>query len=244
MLRGVPNAISDARRPGPAARTWRPLLVWLHVVSSVSWLSQAAALAVLLGTAAAAPPGPLRTSPVLVAELLDGTVLVFSANVAAFTGFALSATTTWGYFHHWWVATKFAMTVGQLYLGIFVLSGQLHAAADASAAGLDAGTGPMAVTAALMASAFAAQVWLSVAKPWGRTPLAARAPRPPAAPAWLLAAAVVVPVTDVVLGVAVFGRPLPALSLATLAVLLVARRRPPSRLAHPAGGVRERTRRA
>jgi hypothetical protein len=226
MLRAMTTAtVPTAARRGTAARTWRQLLVWLHVVSSVSWMSQAAALAVLIGTSAAAPPGELKVAAVLAAELLDGTVLVFSANVAAFTGFALAATTTWGFFHHWWVATKFMVTVGQLYLGIFVLSGRLHEAADAAAAGLGGPTMAMAAAAALMAGAFAAQVWVSVAKPWGRTPLARRAPRPPAAPAWLLAAAVLVPVTDVVLGVAVFGHPLPALSLTVLAIALVARRR-------------------
>lgn len=206
------------------ARTWRQLLVWLHVVSSVSWMSQAAALAVLLGTSAAAPPGELKVATALVAELLDGTVLVYSANVSAFTGFALSAMTTWGYFHHWWVATKFVVTFGQLYVGIFVLSSALHDTADAAALGQDGPAAPMAVASVLMASAFAAQVWLSVAKPWGRTPLAARARyRPAAAPVPMLVAAVVVPVADVVLAITWLGHPLPALSLTFLAVAVIAR---------------------
>ncbi|MGD9530444.1 MAG: hypothetical protein AB7V44_27105 [Pseudonocardia sp.] len=201
------------------ARHWRSLLVWLHVVSSVSWMSQAAALAVLLGTAAVDPQ--LRVATTTVAELLDTTVLVHSANTSAFTGFALSALTSWGFFHHWWVAAKFTVTIGQLYLGIFVLSDRLHRVADSG--GTSGDLVAMAMTAALMAGAIAAQAWLSVAKPWGRTPLAARAPKPRAAGAWWLAAAVLAPVLDVAAGAFWWGHPLPAASLLTLAAALVAR---------------------
>ncbi|MGQ0576964.1 MAG: hypothetical protein ACT4RN_22595 [Pseudonocardia sp.] len=222
-LDAVPTATAARPARTTAARTWRQLLVALHVVSSVSWLSQAAALAVLLGTSAAAPPGELKIATARVAELLDATVLVYSANVSAFTGFALAAMTTWGYFHHWWVAAKFVVTFGQLYLGIFVLSATLHEVADAAAAGRDGPVGGLVAASVLMASALAVQVWVSVAKPWGRTPL--DRPRPQPAPAPMLAAAVLVPVADVVLAVTVFGQPLPALSLALLAAALVARRR-------------------
>lgn len=200
-------------------RHWRSLLVWLHVVSSVSWMSQAAALAVLLGTAAAVPQA--RAGSTAAASLLDGTVLVYSANTSAFTGFALAALTGWGFFHHWWVAVKFAITVGQLYLGIFVLSGRLHEIADSG--GTSGDLVAMAVTAALMAGAVAAQAWLSVVKPWGRTPFAAGRPRPATAGRGWFAAAVLAPVVDVLLGVAWWGHPLPALSLLTLAAALVAR---------------------
>ncbi|MGE3286894.1 MAG: hypothetical protein AB7J32_12445 [Pseudonocardia sp.] len=201
------------------ARHWRSLLVWLHIVSSVSWMSQAAALAVLLGTSAAVPQ--VRAAAATSAELLDTTVLVYSANTSAFTGFALAALTGWGFFHHWWVAVKFTVTVGQLYLGIFVLSDRLHRVADSGGTSGDLDT--MSMTAALMAGAIAAQAWLSVAKPWGRTPLAARVPKPRAAGPWWLAAAVLAPVLDVAAGVFRWGHPLPALSILTLAAALVAR---------------------
>lgn len=212
------------------ARHWRTLLVWLHVVSSVSWMSQAAALAVLLGTAAAVPE--LRAATTATAELLDTTLLVFSANVSAFTGFALAALTSWGFFLHWWVAVKFAVTIGQLYLGIFVLSGRLHRVAEVG--GESGDLVAMSATAALMAGAIAAQAWVSLAKPWGRTPLGARVPKARAAGAGWLAAAVLAPVLDVLLGVLVFGGPLPALSLLTLAAALVAR----ARAARPVPAVR------
>jgi hypothetical protein len=73
-----------------------------------------------------------------------------------------------------------------------------------------------------MASAFAVQVWLSVAKPGGRTRRAATVRRPGSAPAWLFALAVLAPVVETVLGVAVTG-PLPVLSLVVLIVAAVLR---------------------
>lgn len=130
-LQATPTALPAGKRRDPAgraagqssaapSRTWRPLLVWLHVLSSVSWMSQAIVMCTLLGISAASPAGELKRASAHIAELLDVTVLTSSANMSAFTGFALAATTTWGYFHHWWVATKFVITFAQLYLGIFV----------------------------------------------------------------------------------------------------------------------------
>lgn len=84
----------------------------------------------------------------------------------------------------------------------------------------------VAVGAGLMAGGLAFQAWLSVAKPWGRTPLAARASvRPSTAPRWLLALTVLAPVIDIPFGILLLGQPLPALSLTVLAVTLVTRTR-------------------
>ncbi len=217
-------ASRTAGRAGTPSRTWRQLLVWLHVLSSVSWMSQAVALCTLLGISAASPAGELKRSTAHIAELLDATVLVSSANISAFTGFALAATTTWGYFHHWWVAAKFVITFSQLYLGIFVLSAAMPDVVTAASRGQDGFAAPVALGAGLMAGALAFQAWLSVAKPWGRTPLATRASiRPSTAPRWLLALTVLAPVIDIPFGILLLGQPLPALSLTVLAIALVAR---------------------
>lgn len=207
-----------------AGRTWRQLLVWLHVASSVSWMSQAAALAVLLFVAAGAGPLTTRVGAVESAHILDSSVLVFSANVSAATGFFLSATTSWGFVHFRWVAAKFVSTLGQLYVGIFVLSGRLNVAADALRAGDDGGLVFLAGAATLMAGAFAAQVWLSVAKPGGRTAVGRSAGKLATAPSWSFACAFVAPLGDVALSLGVLGHPTPILSLLLLVVLLVRRR--------------------
>ena len=190
-------------------RSARQLVVFLHVLSSVAWMSQALALVVLL---AAGGPGPWA------AQYLDAHVLVYCANVSAFTGYLLAVATQWGCFRHWWVATKFALTTVQLYAGIFVLSAALHAAAGSSdpAPGVAAG-------AALMVSALAFQTWLSVAKPWGRTSVRAGRDRGVTAPTWVFVAAVLAPVADVTVGV-LGGAPLPAVEIALLAAVVVVMR--------------------
>lgn len=243
-LQGTPTARPAGKKRDPArraagqsstasSRTWRQLLVWLHVLSSVSWMSQAIVMCTLLGISAASPAGELKGASAHVAELLDVTVLTSSANMSAFTGFALAATTTWGYFHHWWVATKFVITFGQLYLGIFVLSAAMPDVLTAASRGEDGPAASVALGAGLMAGALAFQAWLSVAKPWGRTPLAARArTRPSTAPRWLLALTVLVPIIDIPFGILIIDRPLPALSLAILAIALVARTRQHHRAVH------------
>lgn len=181
-------------------RRFRQLLVFLHVVTTVGWMGQALAICTLV--AAGSPAA---------AHVVDATVLLVLANGAVYTGLMLAALTQWGYFRHWWVLVKFAITIVQLYLGIFVLSPRLQAAAEGRA-----DTTPWTlVGAAFMASAIAFQAWVSVAKPWSRTPWPPRPQRLPTAPWWLFAAAVAVPVVDYLMGRFVLGFPAPALQFLT-----------------------------
>ncbi|WP_318305851.1 hypothetical protein [Amycolatopsis solani] len=196
---------------------WRQAVVWLHVVSSVAWMSQALALVVLTSTGAPA-----------MAERLDSVLLAPMANVSAFTGLLLAGATAWGYFRHWWVLTKFVLTLVQLYAGIFLLSPALHESADTGAVAW-----PQVAGASLMASALAFQAWLSVAKPGRKTPWSPAA-KPPTAPAWVFVAGVAAPTFDVVAGL-LLGYPLPALSLVTLIVLGFERRRRRRRVPRPSG---------
>ena len=183
----------------------RKLVVALHVVSSVGWMSQVLALLALLMAGGAGA---------WAAEYLDSHVLVYLANTAAFTGLLLAAATPWGFVRHWWVAAKLVLTVGQLYAGIFVLSGALRGVEVGDAPGV-----PVAVGAGLMAGALAFQTWLSVAKPWGRTPLARPGDRGSTAPAGVFVAGIAATVVDVSIGTAL-GNPLPVTSLLVLVVAL------------------------
>ncbi|MEU0531672.1 hypothetical protein [Amycolatopsis tolypomycina] len=197
---------------------WRQAVVWLHVVSSVAWMSQALALVVLMSSGAPA-----------MAERLDSVLLAPMANVSAFTGLLLAGATAWGYFRHWWVLTKFALTLAQLYAGIFLLSRALRASADTSVVAWQQVAG-----ASLMASALAFQAWLSVAKPGKKTPWSPSA-KPPAAPTWVFVAGIAAPVVDVAAGITL-GYPLPALELIMLIVLLgFERRRRRRRAQQPSG---------
>lgn len=189
-------------------KTWRQLAVWLHVVSGVGWMAQALALFSLVTFRLAQPRR--EAAAMDMAGRIDMTLLAQMANVSTFTGFMLAAATAWGLCKHWWVLAKLVISTIQLYLGIFVLAPTLregHASA------------PMAVGAALMASAIAFQAWLSVAKPWGRTPLYKRLPT---APAWLFAATTLIPLADLAIGYSL-GFPMPALSLLFLVGYVISR---------------------
>ena len=186
-------------------RRARTLLVWLHVVTSVGWLSQAVALLALLLYG-------MKTSDLnafRMARVLDHQVLAFMGAASAFTGMMLSATTPWGYFRHWWVTAKFVITVGQLYVGIFILSDNLGAAAEGHV------TPWLPFGTACMISAFSFQAWLSVAKPWGRTPWADPKVKLPTASAKAFVLALVVPAADFVVGVST-SSPAPFLMLGTV----------------------------
>lgn len=216
-------ATSATLASASADRHWRHALVWLHVLSSVAWMTAAATLAILLGLSRSDPSA--TAAAVAVARHLDVVLLAVAANASASTGYVLALTTPWGLLHHWWVLTKGVITLVQLYLGIAVLSPVLddlaHGTAPAPAA-LVAGT-------VAMAGAVAFQAWLSVAKPWPRTPIARRdrargRARLPRAGAPVLAAGVLAPIADTALGIGL-GFPAPLFELVLVVVVLIARRR-------------------
>lgn len=198
------------------ARRSRSLLLWLHVVSSVGWMSQALALLVLLVIGATATEIGTRLAAHAMAEQLDERLLVHMANTAAFTGLMLSALTRWGHLRYWWVLVKFAITLVQIYVGIFVLSPRLTASAEAAARGEVTDHGWWVAGPLLMAAAIGFQAWLSVAKPWPRTPwtsVEATRGRSTTAPAWVFGCCVAVPLAETAVGTLVLGHPMPILSL-------------------------------
>ena len=208
-----------------SVRSWRALLVSIHVVSSVCWLGEALALVALLTLSASSPPGESKVAAAAMADVLDLEVLGFSAMIAALTGFGLSTITSWGYFQHWWVSAKFVLTVAQLALGTLVLGQALPGVVVAARAGTDGAALPVAVGLGLVTAGLALQVWLSVAKPGGRTPRGRKANgRRPTAPVAVFAMMVVLPLVDVALHV-VASVSLPILTPVGLVVALVLRQR-------------------
>lgn len=204
---------------------WRQVLVAVHVVTSVGWMGQALAIFVLTMIGTGAADAEVRFHAYWFAGEIDNMALIYLGNAGAYTGLVLSALTPWGYFRYWWVATKFALTVAQLTLGIVVLDTQLSTAVDGARAGQPVTTPGLVLGSALMAAGLACQVWLAVAKPWGRTPWHATAGRAPTAPRWAFALALAVAAGDLVLYLVVFGTPVPMLMmLATVAFPLMRRR--------------------
>ncbi|WP_233576309.1 hypothetical protein [Saccharopolyspora rhizosphaerae] len=201
-----------------SSQRWRQGLVWLHVVTSVGWMAQALVLFTLLSVSYRSAEAEVRVSATTMAHVVDTTLLAPAANAAAFTGFVLAAATPWGFFRNWWVLVKFGITVVQLYAGIFILSKSLQASVVSAEAGHPTPPGLQLVGTGLMASAIAFQAWLSVAKPWRRTPWASTR-KIPAASTRVFAAAVFAPLADIALGL-VLGVPAPLFELIVLAVVL------------------------
>ncbi|MEQ3551192.1 hypothetical protein WIS52_11990 [Pseudonocardia nematodicida] len=204
----------------PSTRTWRRITVWLHVLTSVGWMALAASLSASLALAVTTDDPALRHGVLLTAHHLDGVLLAPLAAGSALTGIVLAAATPFGFFHHWWVAVKFAITLVQLYVGIFVLSSALG---DALADPAAAPTGSLVAASALMASAIAFQAWVSIDKPWGRSPWGERRPKPVAGPRWMFVACSVAVVTDIGLAFAL-GHPMPVAAIVVLVAVLVGRR--------------------
>lgn len=196
----------------------RNLLVWLHATTSIAWMSQALALFALLITGLSTNDAGIRLSAYSMAKMLDKEVLLHMANTAIFTGLMLSALTPWGYFQYWWVLMKFVITITQLYMGIFILSPRLDALAQAAEQGQPGSPEFLIFGSLLMVSAIAFQAWLSVAKPWKRTPWSESTGRPkrlPSGSSWMFLFATGVPIFDYLLGSYVLGFHLPLLALLT-----------------------------
>jgi hypothetical protein len=205
----------------------RKLLVWLHAVTSVAWMSQALALFTLI----VAGHGSL--SAYSSAHLLDKNVLASLANASAFTGIMLSALTQWGFFRHWWVLVKFAITLSQLYLAIFFLSPSLDSSLEAVRHGRPPSSWQV-WGALLMVGAIAFQAWVSIAKPWKRTPWS-RTRSGKQGPAWLFVVALLVPPVDYGVGALAGSQPIPLFAMLTVIgvcawQLRLAIRVPPSRV--------------
>jgi hypothetical protein len=196
-------------------KRWRQLTVWLHILTSVGWMAQAMALCVLLAVGLAADDIAVRDAATTMAQRIDGRLLAPMAGVSACTGIVLAAATPWGFFLHWWVLTKFTISMVQLYAGIFVLSPALTAGPSLR----------LVVGTALMAGAIAFQGWVSIRKPWGRVRPARRGTAP-SGPGWIFAATVLGGVAELSVAL-VLGHPLPLLSVVLVVIVLASRRRWP-----------------
>jgi hypothetical protein len=204
------------------SQRWRQAVVWLHVITSVGWMAQALVLFTLLAVSYSSDDQAVRVAATSMAHAVDVRLLAPFANAAAFTGFMLAASTPWGFFRNWWVLVKFAITIIQLYAGIFILSDALQSSVEAAQAGRSTPPPAQLVGTALMVSAIAFQAWLSVAKPWRRTPWAGKR-KLPTAPNWVFAAAVAAPLIDMATGIAL-GFPSPLCQLIVLITRLTTRR--------------------
>jgi len=100
-------------------------LVSLHVVISAIWLGAACSALAIALYAMQRNNGDELYALRAVAKLIDDFAIIPSANVSLITGALLCWLTIWGFFKHYWVITKWIMTVtlisfGTIWLGPWV----------------------------------------------------------------------------------------------------------------------------
>lgn len=162
----------------------RKLALTAHVTTSVGWLGAVAAFLALALVGLASDDARLVRAAYLSMERTTWLVIVPLAFASLLTGLVVSLGTPWGLFRHYWVVAKLVITVLAtiLLLAHTQPIGALAAAArDTALPGADLGRLQFQIVGdALVALlALAANVTLSVFKPWGMTPYGQRHQREP-----------------------------------------------------------------
>ena len=149
----------------------RKLTLTTHVAISVGWLGAVAAyLALAIAAVASGNPQLVRAAFVSM-ELIGWYVIVSCALGAIVTGLVQSLGTPWGLFRHYWVLTKFVLTVG----ATIVLVKHMPTVSRVADQALSSTADPGHVKFQLLVHAAGGLVVLlaitaiSIYKPWGRT---------------------------------------------------------------------------
>ncbi|AHH97475.1 glucan phosphoethanolaminetransferase (alkaline phosphatase superfamily) [Kutzneria viridogrisea] len=162
---------------GVGKRT-RQLLVFVHVAVSVGWMGAGAANVVLAMTAGYTASAEVRQVCYQMIDQVDGFVVIPIAFAALASGVLLCLVTPWGLARYWWVLVKLVLTVAVIGYSTFGLGTWVEDSIAASTRGVESPVaGQLAYGAGLNIAAFLFMTWLSVAKPWGKTPWAPASPR-------------------------------------------------------------------
>jgi hypothetical protein len=166
-----------------ASRKTKHVLDILHIGSSIGWLGGGFAQLTVNFVALWAADDHLRHAAHEIAHALDRWPLTALSLTAIVTGVLLGLKTKWGLIQYWWVAVKLVLTVVLLVGVPIFVGGWVLDAIDRTTAGNSlADPAYLADRAALMASSIAIiitllfMLFLSVVKPWKRTPWARRQP--------------------------------------------------------------------
>lgn len=161
---------------------FRKLTLTAHVTSSVGWLGAVLAyLAIAIAGLTSADPQMVRAA-YLVTALIGWLVIVPLSFAALLTGLVQSLATEWGLFRHYWIASKFVLTVsGMVVLLIHMqtVNRMARIAVETSLSGGDHHRMRMqlVVHAAGGLLVLLTTTVLSIYKPWGRTPYGRRKQR-------------------------------------------------------------------
>lgn len=153
----------------------RKFALTIHIISSVGWLG---AVVSYLVVAVGGLFGPSPQSVLLILETLGWRALVPLAVASVCTGLTQSLGTDWGLIRHYWVLTKFALTlVGTSILIVHMKSVSQIArivSEQRMVVGLEAIRSQLLVHAVGGLKLLVAIAFISVYKPWGLTPWARR----------------------------------------------------------------------
>lgn len=169
------QARPTARRRRLSGRP-RRLVLAAHVVAAGAWLGLVAAMLTLGLAARLGGDVPARTVYRLM-DLIGGSVIPPVAVATLLTGLLLAVLTPWGLARHWWLAAKSVIGPAVIVTAVTLTDTWLHQA-------LTATTPPPGLGSRLVAASFVHlalltfAVAISIDKPWGRTPLGRRRPRP------------------------------------------------------------------
>ncbi|MQY35952.1 hypothetical protein SRB17_39480 [Streptomyces sp. RB17] len=163
-----------SRRLSPRARkSW----IVVHVVVSVGWLALMLCLLTLGATALTTDDADtLRTAYRAMGMLGDALIVPLSL-LTLLSGVVLSLGTPWGLFRHYWVATKFWLTLAATAASVFALTARLHDAVHAVARHPTGSIAAMhlgviryntVIVPSVALLLYLSIVVLSVFKPWGR----------------------------------------------------------------------------
>jgi hypothetical protein len=156
-----------------------------HVTSSVGWLGAVAGFLILSIAGVASQNADVVRSAYVAMNLIGLFIIVPLSLASLMTGLVQSLGTHWGLFRHYWVATKFVLTVGAtvlllLHQFVAVAGAARRASETAVGAFPDVGRlGPQLVgDAGLAVLTLLVTTTLSVYKPWGRTRYGQRVEQP------------------------------------------------------------------
>lgn len=157
----------------------RKLTLTAHITSSVGWLGAVVAyLVIAIAGLTSADPEMMRGA-YLVTALIGWLVIVPFSFAALLTGLVQSLGTEWGLFRHYWILSKFVLTVGAilvLLVHMQTVSRMARIAVEASLSGGDhrAMRTQLVIHAAGALVVLLTTTVLSIYKPWGKTPYGRR----------------------------------------------------------------------
>jgi hypothetical protein len=157
-------------------RKLRKLTLTAHITFSVGWLGAVIGYIVLAVTGLKSKDPQLAGSVYVAMELIGWYAIVPLSILSLLTGLIQSFGTEWGLIRHYWILAKFVLTVAGTIILLSHMPRVSHVAkmasgASFSLAGLETAQIWMVVHAVGGLMILLTATFLSVYKPWGRTPL-------------------------------------------------------------------------